>query len=175
MPPNMHPQYQHPQNHPGMPHSMVSVSAGPPLQFYPGPIPITSSANGHNSHMRATNTQFFPINHGQHMMGNQGHHQHPSNNGPQLAVVTQAGHPMNVGNMGMSHIQPMPPVSHHSHPHPGVGSHLVMSNPGGPPQGQNGLMSNPNQQMMMAPNGMPLMSNNRGGPTAQQVHNNWVR
>lgn len=194
-PPNMHPsQYQqHPQNHLGMPHPMVS--AGPPLQFYPAPMqPITSSANGHshnhNSHMNMRpnggQPQFFPmnVNHGG-MMGNQPHGGHHQHNGQQLTVVTPVqGHPMNVGmgmnGMGMNghHMQPMPPpVSH-----PG-GGHMVMSNPGGmhppggPGQGQNGgLMSgvNPNQQqMMMGPNGMPqgamAMMNNRGPVGQPQV------
>lgn len=163
------------------------VSVGPPLQFYPAPIPITSSANGHNHNahmnMRPTQAQFFSVNHGHNMMGNQhqvNHHHNPPNNGPQqLAVVTTAqGHPMNMGNMGMNGhpvMQSMPPVSHHSHSHPG-GGHMVMSNPGmhpPGPQGQNGIMSgvNPNQPMMVGPNGMGQgsmgMMNNGRGPVGQ--------
>lgn len=182
MTPNMHPQHQHPHGHHGHSHSMVS--AGPPLQFFPASIPITSAATGHSNHahlnLRPSNTQFFPVNHphgNMNVMNNQGHHHNQSNNGPQMTVVTASGgHPMNVsmGGMGMNgHMQHMPPVSHH-------GGHLVMSNgnqgpqqPGNQGQPQNGPMSGGpgNPQMMVGPNGlqqgnMPLM-NGRGPPHGQ--------
>jgi hypothetical protein len=141
------------------------VSAGPPLQFYPAQIPITSSASGHTSHMnmRPGNAQFYPMNHGHNnMMNNQGH----------PVVTSSQGHPMgiNVGNMGMNG---HPPVSHHSHH--SVGGHMVMSNQsqgmhpqGNPNQGQNGLLSNPNPQMMVGPQGTIAMMGGRG-PSQPQV------